>query len=76
MRLRAEADHLPVTQALSGERWKSICWTVGLARAAAHEHWHYALSVIAWRLNGRRRSNSGSRRSFIAATRGAASAGR
>ena len=53
----------------SGERWKSICWNVGLGRAAAHEHWRYALSVISWRLNGRLRSSSGSRRSFIAATR-------
>ena len=37
----------------SGTRWKEICWEVGLARAAAHEHWLYALCVIAWRLNGR-----------------------
>lgn len=37
----------------SGERWKSICWKVGMARAAAHEHWLYALCVIAWRLNQR-----------------------
>lgn len=36
----------------SGTRWKEICWEVGLARAAAHEHWLYALCVIAWRLNG------------------------
>ena len=37
----------------SGERWKTVCWKVGLQRAAAHEHWLYALCVIAWRLNGR-----------------------
>jgi hypothetical protein len=37
----------------SGTRWKEICWEVGLARAAAHEHWLYALCVIAWQLNGR-----------------------
>ncbi len=36
----------------TGTRWKEICWEVGLARAAAHEHWLYALCVIAWRLNG------------------------
>jgi len=36
----------------NGECWKSICWLVGLARAAAHEHWLYAPSVIAWWLNG------------------------
>ena len=37
----------------SGERWKSVCWKVGLARTAAHQHWMYGLCVIAWRLNGR-----------------------
>lgn len=37
----------------SGKRWKAVCRTVGLARAAAHEHWLYALCVIAWKLNGR-----------------------
>ena len=37
----------------SGERWKAVCWRVGLARAAAHRHWLFALSVIAWKLNGR-----------------------
>jgi hypothetical protein len=38
----------------SGERWKAICCKVGLQRTAAHEHWLYALCVIAFRLNGRR----------------------
>jgi hypothetical protein len=55
----------------SGERWKPICWRVGLERAAAHEHWRYALCVIAWRLNGRRKARAGSRRSFISASRDA-----
>lgn len=32
-------------------RWKDVCWRVGLARAAAHEHWLCALCFIAWRLN-------------------------
>ena len=36
----------------SGQRWKEICWKVGLARAAANEHWLYALCVMAHRLNG------------------------
>ncbi len=36
----------------SGERWKAVCWTVGLARTAAHQHWVYALCLIASRLNG------------------------
>ena len=26
----------------------------GIARATAHPRWQYGLSVIAWRLNGRR----------------------
>jgi hypothetical protein len=35
-----------------GSRWKEVCSAVGLARAAAHEHWLYALCLIASRLNG------------------------
>ena len=54
----------------SGTRWKEICWEVGLARAAAHEHWLYALCVIAWRLNGRERLNHMGRRRLIARMRG------
>jgi Domain of unknown function (DUF6362) len=38
----------------SGDRWKGICFKLGLSRSAAHRHWQYALSVIALRLNGRR----------------------
>jgi hypothetical protein len=53
----------------TGTRWKPICWQVGLERAAAHEHFRYALCVIAWRLNGRQKVGSLSRRSFIAANR-------
>lgn len=53
----------------SGRRWKAVCWTVGLARAAAHEHWRYALCVIAWRLNGRDRLKRVGRRRLIARTR-------
>ena len=53
----------------SGTRWKEICWEVGLARAAAHEHWLYALCVIAWRLNGRERVKHIGRRRLIARVR-------
>lgn len=53
----------------SGLRWKAVCWTIGLARAAAHEHWRYALCVIAWRLNGRDRLKQVGRRRLIARTR-------
>ena len=48
-----------------GERWKTICWTVGLQRSAAHQHWLYALCVIAFRLNGRRLNRSYSKRKVI-----------
>ena len=53
----------------SGLRWKTICWTVGLSRAAAHDHWLYALCVIAWKLNGRRRFKHTAKRRLIAQTR-------
>ncbi len=53
----------------SGRRWKMICCTVGLARAAAHEHWLYAIYVIAWRLNGKGPIPRRSRRGTIVRTR-------
>lgn len=51
-----------------GERWKGICWRVGLARTAAHEHWLYGLCVIAWRLNGSHMQKRWSRQKLIALT--------
>ena len=59
----------------SGTRWKGICWEVGLARAAAHEHWLYALCLIAWRLNGRERVKHIGRRRLIARVRVGAGSG-
>jgi hypothetical protein len=44
-----------------GERW-----SVGMQRSAAHEHWLYALCVIAFRLNGRRLNRNHSKRHVIA----------
>ena len=58
----------------SGERWKTVCWKVGLRRAAAHEHWVYALCVIAWRLNGHHLPNGLSKRRFIERTLAAGTA--
>jgi hypothetical protein len=52
-------------QRANGRRWKEICAAVGLARAAAHEHWRYALCLIAWRLNGRPAPGRTSRRMLI-----------
>ena len=37
-----------------GTPWKLICWRFGIARAMAHRRWQDGLSLIAWRLNGRR----------------------
>jgi hypothetical protein len=55
----------------SGERWKAICGRVGLGRAAANEHWQYALCVVAWRLSGRLVGVTMSRRRMIERTRAA-----
>ena len=52
-----------------GERWKAICWSVGMQRSAAHEHWLYALCLIAWRLNGRQGLARLGRRTAIARVR-------
>ena len=37
-----------------GTEWKPICWQFGISRPTAHRRWEYGLSVIVWRLNGRR----------------------
>ena len=54
----------------AGERWKTICWKVGLQRAAAHEHWLYGLCVLAWKLNGRHVPSRRSKRHVIEMVRG------
>jgi hypothetical protein len=46
--------------------WKAICWQFGIARATAHRRWQYGLSVIAWRLNGRRVPGKRSRQYLVA----------
>lgn len=56
----------------TGERWKSICWKTGLGRTAANQHWLYALSILAWKLNGRKPGRL-SRRHIIEVTRAAQS---
>jgi len=48
-----------------GQRWKTICWTVGLQRSAAHQHWVYGLCVIALTLNKRRFNRRLSKRRII-----------
>jgi len=54
-----------------GERWKEICWAVGLRRSAAHQHWQYGLSVISLTLNRRSFNRSLSKRKVIALAAGA-----
>lgn len=49
--------------------WKMICWRFGIARATAHRRWECALSVITWRLNGRRLPAKRSRRFVVEGTR-------
>lgn len=48
-----------------GSPWKPICWRFGIARATAHRRWEYGLSVIVWRLNGRRVPTKRSRRYVV-----------
>ena len=54
-----------------GERWKTICWTVGLQRSAAHQHWLYGLCVISLKLNRRRFNRNLSKRRVIELAGGA-----
>ena len=49
----ARADRTP---------WKAICWRFGIARATANRRYEYGLSVISWRLNGRRGPGKRSRK--------------
>jgi hypothetical protein len=48
-----------------GKPWKAICWQFGIERATATRRWQYGLSVIAWRLNGRKVPAKRSRQSMI-----------
>jgi hypothetical protein len=45
--------------------WKPICWRFGIAPATAKRRWQYALSLIAWKLNGRFVGTKTSRRAFM-----------
>ena len=54
-----------------GKTWKEVCWQAGLARAAAHQHWMFALCLIAWKLTGKTIPRRATRRDIIAASRAA-----
>jgi hypothetical protein len=50
-----KAEHVKLVWARAeGMPWKLICWRFGIARATAHRCRQYGLSLIAYRLNGRR----------------------
>jgi Domain of unknown function (DUF6362) len=51
-------------------QWKAICWQFSISRATANRRWHYALSVIAWRLSGRSVPRKRSRRFVVAMAEG------
>ncbi len=59
------ADRKIVWRRALGEPWKQVCFKAGLKRAAAHEHWVYALCIIAARLSGKRVPSNMSKRRFI-----------
>lgn len=63
------ADRKLVWMRASGERWKVVCYSLGLARSAAHQHWLYALCLISLRLNGQRVPTKRSRQHIIEVTR-------
>jgi hypothetical protein len=66
--LERDDAHLMWARA-EGVRWKEICHRFGISRPTAHRRWEYALSLIAWRLNGRQTNPKRSREFVIQRTR-------
>jgi hypothetical protein len=52
--LTVSTDRKIVWLRASGERWKNICWKIGLSRPAAWQRWSAALCAIAMKLNPER----------------------
>jgi hypothetical protein len=67
--LEPEDAHLMWDRA-AGVSWKGICYRFGISRPTAHRRYDYALSVIAWRLNGRQVHHRRGRRFVIAQAAG------
>jgi hypothetical protein len=63
------ADRRLVIARASGSPWKIICWQFGISRATADRRWRYALSLLAWRLNGGAELPPRSRGRFLDTTR-------
>jgi Domain of unknown function (DUF6362) len=53
-----------------GLPWKEVCHRFGISRPTAHRRHEYALSVIAWRLNGRQVNRKRGMKFMIARARG------
>lgn len=54
---------------VEGTPWKHLCHRFGISRPTAHRRYDYALSVIAWRLNGRLVHHRRGRRFVVAKAR-------
>ena len=63
--LERDDAHLMWARA-EGTPWKQLCYRFGISRPTAHRRWDYALSVIAWRLNGRQVHHRRGRRFVVA----------
>ena len=63
--LEPEEAHLMWARA-EGMPWKHICHRFGISRPTAYRRYDYALSVIAWRLNGRSVHHRRGRRFVVA----------
>ena len=66
--LERDEAHLMWERA-GGMPWKELCYMFGITRPTAHRHYDYALSVIAWRLNGRQVHHRRGRKFVIARAR-------
>ena len=63
--LERDEAHLMWARA-EGTPWKHLCYRFGISRPTAHRRYEYALSVIAWRLNGRQVHHRRGRRFVVA----------
>ena len=65
-----EAEDVKLVWARSDRApWKALCCRFGMSRATANRRFQYALTVIAWTLNGRQVPAKRSRRLLIERTR-------
>ena len=54
LRLVPEGERRILWMRAERQTWKAICHRFGISRATADRRYRYALSLIAWRLEGRR----------------------